>query len=49
MHRDIDFDGVLLSPFVAYAALAFAGLVLLRMLFARMPLARYVANPPLVE
>jgi cadmium resistance protein CadD (predicted permease) len=40
---------VLLSPFVAYAAGALAILVILRLLFARLRIARYVANPPLAE
>lgn len=49
MHRDLDIDGVLLSPFVAYAGAAFVLMVLLRLVFRRFPLARYVANPPLAE
>lgn len=49
MHRDIDIGGVLISPFVAYALGAFAILVLLRRLFSRIRLGRYLANPPLAE
>ncbi|MEE7477137.1 DUF1656 domain-containing protein [Methylobacterium hispanicum] len=49
MRTDLQIGGVLISPFVAYALGAFAILVLLRTLFARVPLGRYVANPPLAE
>ena len=49
MRSDLDLGGVLLSPFVAYAAGALAILVALRLLFARLRIARYVANPPLAE
>ena len=49
MYRDLDIGGVLLSPFVAYAGIAFAIMVVLRTIFTRFPLARYVANPPLAE
>ncbi len=44
MRTDLQIGGVLISPFVAYALGAFAILVLLRTLFARVPLGRYVAN-----
>ncbi|AWN42425.1 DUF1656 domain-containing protein [Methylobacterium durans] len=49
MHRDLDLGGILISPFVAYTAASLVILVALRALFARIRLARYVANPPLVE
>ncbi|MCJ2035822.1 DUF1656 domain-containing protein [Methylobacterium sp. J-068] len=49
MRSDLDLGGVLLSPFVAYAAGALAILVALRFLFARLRIGRYVANPPLAE
>jgi cadmium resistance protein CadD (predicted permease) len=49
MRSDLDLGGVLLSPFVAYAAGALAILVILRLFFARLRIARYVANPPLAE
>jgi general stress protein CsbA len=49
MRRDLDFGGVLVSPFVAYAAGALVLLVLLRVVFNRIHFSRYVANPPLAE
>ena len=49
MRSDLDLGGVLVSPFVAYAAGALVILVVLRRLFARLRVARYVANPPLAE
>ena len=49
MRHDITLGGVLISPFVLDAAIAFAILVLLRVLFRRIRLGRYVANPPMAE
>ncbi|MDO9427950.1 MAG: DUF1656 domain-containing protein [Methylobacterium sp.] len=49
MRQDLDFGGVLVSPFVAYAAGALAILMLLRVAFNRLRFSRYVANPPLAE
>ncbi|KQP90894.1 hypothetical protein ASF60_03435 [Methylobacterium sp. Leaf113] len=49
MRSDLNVGGILISPFVAYAAGALAILVLLRLLFARFRVSRYVANPPLAE
>ncbi|KQP48859.1 hypothetical protein ASG40_17815 [Methylobacterium sp. Leaf399] len=49
MFHDLDIGGVLVSPFLAYAAGALLLLVLLRRLFAGLRLSRYVANPPLAE
>lgn len=49
MRSDLDLGGILLSPFVAYAAGALAILIVLRLTFARLRIARYVANPPLAE
>ncbi len=49
MRSDLDLGGILLSPFVAYAAGALAILIVLRLAFARLRIARYVANPPLAE
>jgi len=49
MRSDLDLGGVMLSPFVAYAAGALAILMGLRLIFARLRIARYVANPPLAE
>ncbi|KQT79661.1 hypothetical protein ASG51_03145 [Methylobacterium sp. Leaf465] len=49
MRSDLDLGGVLFSPFVAYAAGALAILLGLRLLFAHLRIARYVANPPLAE
>lgn len=44
MHEDIHFGGVLISSFVGYALVAFAILLALRFVFARIRLSRYVAN-----
>ncbi|GEP05939.1 DUF1656 domain-containing protein [Methylobacterium oxalidis] len=49
MRHDLDLGGILISPFVAYAAGALLILVGLRAIFARIRFSRYVANPPLVE
>ncbi|WP_264047049.1 DUF1656 domain-containing protein [Methylobacterium flocculans] len=49
MRSDLDLGGVLVSPFVAYAAGALAILVVLRLVSARLRISRYVANPPLAE
>lgn len=49
MHHDITIGGVLVSPFVLDALVAFAILVLLRVLFRRIRFGRFVANPPLAE
>jgi hypothetical protein len=49
MHKDIHFGGVLVSSFVGYALVAFAIILVLRLLFARIRLSRYVANAPLAE
>jgi len=49
MRSDLDLGGVLVSPFVAYAAGALAILMVLRLVFARLRINRYVANPPLAE
>ncbi|MGC5779198.1 DUF1656 domain-containing protein [Methylobacterium sp. NFXW15] len=49
MYKDIHFGGVMVSSFVGYALAAFAVLVLLRFLFARIRFSRYVANAPLAE
>lgn len=49
MHHDLTIGGVLVSPFVLDALVAFAILVALRVLFRRIRFARFVANPPLAE
>ena len=49
MHQDITLGGILVSPFVLDALVAFAILVVLRVLFRRIRLGRFVANPPLAE
>ena len=49
MRSDLDLGGVLVSPFVAYAAGALAILVVLRLVSARLRISRYVVNPPLAE
>lgn len=49
MRSDLDLGGVLISPFVAYAACALLILVVMRRLSARLRVARYVTNPPLAE
>lgn len=49
MHRDIQIGGVLIASFVGYALGAFAIVMALRWVFARIRLSRYVANPPLVQ
>lgn len=49
MFHDLDLGGVLVSPFLAYAAGALVVLMLLRRVSARLRLHRYVANPPLAE
>ncbi|MGU3538290.1 DUF1656 domain-containing protein [Methylobacterium sp. A54F] len=49
MRHDLEFGGVLVSPFVAYAAGALAILLALRVLLRRVRFSRYVANPPLAE
>ncbi|GAB6844794.1 hypothetical protein HNR00_000203 [Methylorubrum rhodinum] len=49
MRHDITIGGVLVSPFVLDALVAFAILVVLRVLFRRIRLGRFVANPPLAE
>lgn len=49
MYKDLHLGGVLVSSFVGYALLAFAVLLVLRLVFARIRLSRYVANAPLAE
>ena len=49
MRHELDIGGILLSPFVAYAGVAFLIMMLLRFGFARIRFGRYVANPPLAE
>lgn len=49
MHKDIHIGGVLISSFVGYALAAFAVIMVLRFVFARIRLSRYVANAPLAE
>ncbi|GJE76966.1 MULTISPECIES: DUF1656 domain-containing protein [Methylorubrum] len=49
MHHDLTIGGILVSPFVLDALVAFAILVALRVLFRRIRFARFVANPPLAE
>ncbi len=49
MHHDLTLGGILVSPFVAYALIALAILVALRVVFRRIRFGRYVANPPLAE
>lgn len=49
MHKDIHIGGVLISSFVGYALAAFAIIMVLRLIFARIRLSRYVANAPLAE
>lgn len=49
MYKDIHLGGVLVSSFVGYALLAFVILLVLRLVFARIRLSRYVANAPLAE
>ncbi len=49
MHKDIHIGGVLISSFVGYALAAFAIIMVLRFVFARIRLSRYVANAPLAE
>jgi hypothetical protein len=49
MHHDLTIGGILISPFVLDALVAFAILVALRVLFRRIRFARFVANPPLAE
>ena len=49
MHEEIHVGGVLISSFVGYALVAFAILLALRFVFARIRLSRYVANAPLAE
>lgn len=49
MQHDLTLGGILVSPFIAHALVAFALLVVLRLVFRRIRLGRYVANPPLAE
>ncbi|GJD37010.1 DUF1656 domain-containing protein [Methylobacterium aerolatum] len=49
MHKDLHFGGVLVSSFVGYALIALAIFMVLRLVFARVRLSRYVANAPLAE
>lgn len=49
MRHELQLGGVLVSPFVVYALGAFAILIALRFVFARIRFSRYVANPPLAE
>ena len=49
MRHELQIGGILVSPFVAYALGAFAILIVLRVVFARIRFSRYVANPPLAE
>ncbi|MCJ2013785.1 DUF1656 domain-containing protein [Methylobacterium sp. J-076] len=49
MHQDLHFGGVFVSSFVGYALIAFAVLIVLRLVFARIRFSRYVANAPLAE
>ncbi|CAO4177961.1 DUF1656 domain-containing protein [Methylorubrum populi] len=49
MHHDLTLGGILVSPFVAYALIAFAILVALRVVFRWIRFGRFVANPPLAE
>ncbi|HEV2542181.1 MAG TPA: DUF1656 domain-containing protein [Methylobacterium sp.] len=49
MQHDLTIGGILVSPFVAYALIAFALLVGLRVVFRRIRFGRYVANAPLAE
>ncbi|CAO4133162.1 DUF1656 domain-containing protein [Methylorubrum extorquens] len=49
MQHDLAIGGILVSPFIAYALIAFALLVALRVVFRWIRFGRFVANPPLVE
>ena len=49
MHHDLTLGGILVSPVVAYALIAFAILVALRVVFRWIRFGRFVANPPLAE
>jgi hypothetical protein len=49
MHKDLHIGGVLISAFVGYALAAFAVMIVLRFVFARIRFSRYVANAPLAE
>lgn len=49
MHHDLTIGGILISPFVAYALIAFAILVALRVVLRWIRFGRFVANPPLAE
>lgn len=49
MHHDLTIGGILVSPFIAQALVAFALLVSLRVVFRRIRFGRFVANPPLAE
>ncbi|MCJ2031025.1 DUF1656 domain-containing protein [Methylobacterium sp. J-043] len=49
MQHDLAIGGILISPFVAYALIAFALLVALRVVFRWIRFGRFVANPPLAE
>ncbi|MCG5247189.1 DUF1656 domain-containing protein [Methylorubrum extorquens] len=49
MQHDLAIDGILVSPFIAYALIAFALLVALRVVFRWIRFGRFVANPPLAE
>jgi hypothetical protein len=49
MFRELTLDGVLVSPFVAYAAGALLLLVALRPLLRLIRFERVFANPPLAE
>ncbi|SEP35634.1 Protein of unknown function [Methylobacterium sp. ap11] len=49
MFHELTVGGVLVSPFVAYAALALAILLVLRPLLRALRFERAFANPPLAE
>ncbi|GEL39788.1 hypothetical protein MEX01_03790 [Methylorubrum extorquens] len=49
MQHDLAIGGILVSPFIAYAVIAFALLVALRVVFRWIRFGRFVANPPLAE
>ena len=49
MQHDLTIGGILVSPFIAYALIAFLALVALRVVFRWVRFSRFVANPPLAE
>ena len=49
MQHDLAIGAILVSPFIAYALIAFALLVALRVVFRWIRFGRFVANPPLAE